>query len=485
MSKMSVWQYLSVLGATLLVTGVWCESTEVFVEVGSQAILPCVSRPPPHTAAVINWSRYHGGTIWRKKKSGLEYWDSSAQRVRCSHSHTGDYSLYIKEVREEDAGEYRCRVEDGKQLIIKNIILRVIKASFSPKDPLDGDTLSIACGVKPWPWGATVSWRLNGEPFLVHDHGFTEENFASGPFYLKGRASGNVTGNWTCAVHQKGREATVTRALTVRGIVSPSRDSSRVYAAVGSAVTLPCVFTSGLAPSGVLWERTAKGSLSASAVVPILPPSANLSSTASQAPWDRSVVVAEVGVEDGGGYRCSGSVTGKKLGRGMHLVTAQVLRNSPTSRRAPVTLTCHLSDASEVTDYSWVQLTPVLNGTQSAIPFPSNGKVLNIGAVTEKTAGEWACLFYGKQGMLGNVTYDLQLMSGLSGVEETSSGAGPAVGLVLLLLIALLVVVQMCKNEQRKRNILRFPALETIVHAHSNEREDSERSRVKDDEISK
>ena len=76
-----------------------------------------------------------------------------------------------------------------------------------------------------------------------------------------------------------------------------------------------------------------------------------------------------------------------------------------------MTLTCHLSDASEVTDYSWVQLTPVLNGTLSAIPFPSDGKVLNIGAVTEKTAGEWACLFYGKQGMLGNVTYHLQQMS--------------------------------------------------------------------------
>ena len=40
-------------------------------------------------------------------------------------------------------------------------------------------------------------------------------------------------------------------------------------------------------------------------------------------------------------------------------------------------------------------------------------------------------------------------------------------------------------GSSQKRNILRFPALETIVHAHSNEREDSERSRVKDDEISK
>ena len=41
------------------------------------------------------------------------------------------------------------------------------------------------------------------------------------------------------------------------------------------------------------------------------------------------------------------------------------------------------------------------------------------------------------------------LTGGLNGVEETSSGVGPAVGLVLLLLIALLVVVKMCKNEQR------------------------------------
>ena len=73
-------------------------------------------------------------TIWRKQKSGLEYWDSSAQRVRCSHSHTGDYSLYINQVREEDAGEYTCRVEDGKQFIVKNVLLRVIKGEPQEKN---------------------------------------------------------------------------------------------------------------------------------------------------------------------------------------------------------------------------------------------------------------------------------------------------------------------------------------------------------------
>ena len=105
---------------------------------------------------------------------------------------------------------------------------------------MDGDSLSVACIVKPWPWGAAVSWRLNGEPFLLHDHGFTKESFSSGPVYLKGTASVNVTGDWTCVVHHKGREAKVTRALTVRGegtallSVTPAprlQHSSRPYSA--------------------------------------------------------------------------------------------------------------------------------------------------------------------------------------------------------------------------------------------------------------
>lgn len=482
MQKGVEWIYFMVWGTTLFVTGVWSiESIEVFVEEGSQAILPCINRPPSHTAAVIFWKKNLGGTIWRKEKSGLEYWGKdSGQRVRCPHSNaaTGDYSLYIKEVRVEDAGEYTCRAEDGKQLVLQNVLLRVVQVSISLSDQLDGNTVSIMCSMTPWLWTATVSWRFNGEPFLPQNHGFIRQTFSNSSFSLKARASQNMTGVWTCIVHHQKRETNATRPLIVRGIVSPSSDDSRVYAAVGSAITLPCVYSSGLTPSNVLWERINKGSVPPPGSVPSLLSSFNLS---SMTPWNMSIEVLEVGPEDGGSYRCSGSVGGKRLTRQMNLVTAQVLRNTPTSWRTPVTLTCHLSDTDEVIDYDWVQVTNELNGTQSVSPSVSQGKILKLGTVTEKTSGEWACRFYGKQGMLGNVTYRLPLIGGLSGDKEYSTNIATVVGLGFLLLVTLLIVVQMYRNYRRKQSILQFPALETIVHAQSNEREVQERHRVKDD----
>lgn len=87
-----------------------------------------------------------------------------------------------------------------------------------------------------------------------------------------------------------------------------------------------------------------------------------------------------------------------------------VLSNSPSTQKAPVSLTCHLSDASEVTEYEWVRVTYDLNGTQSESSV-QKGRVLGINRVTDRNSGEWACRFHGKEGALGSVTYHLHLMS--------------------------------------------------------------------------
>lgn len=81
-----------------------------------------------------------------------------------------------------------------------------------------------------------------------------------------------------------------------------------------------------------------------------------------------------------------------------------------------MTLTCQLSDPSEVTDYEWVNVVYDLNGTQSVRSI-EKGKTLSISTVSEENHGEWTCRFYGKEGILGNVTYHIQLMSMLSPLE--------------------------------------------------------------------
>lgn len=75
---------------------------------------------------------YHS-TVWRKQKSGLQYWGSSwaqkgASRVRCPHSlfEKGDYSLQINDVREEDGGLYSCSLECGNQVTENKVMLRII-----------------------------------------------------------------------------------------------------------------------------------------------------------------------------------------------------------------------------------------------------------------------------------------------------------------------------------------------------------------------
>lgn len=84
-------------------------------------------------------------TVWRKQKSGLEYWgyawSSKTQRVRCPHTmfESGDFSLQIDNVKEEDGGVYSCRVERGVQVIEKTVTLRITRGkkhgetkTFSP-----------------------------------------------------------------------------------------------------------------------------------------------------------------------------------------------------------------------------------------------------------------------------------------------------------------------------------------------------------------
>jgi len=73
-------------------------------------------------------------TVWRKQRSGLQYWGSSwsqkdSQRVRCPHSQfdRGDYSLQINSVTEKDGGLYTCRIEYGNHVYDNQVTLRIIK----------------------------------------------------------------------------------------------------------------------------------------------------------------------------------------------------------------------------------------------------------------------------------------------------------------------------------------------------------------------
>ncbi|CAK6966220.1 lymphocyte activation gene 3 protein-like [Scomber scombrus] len=465
---------------TFLMTGAQCEVTEVFAEAGSQAVLPCKCNPSASSPPAILWTQVNKGTVWRKLKSGLQYWGSSwtqkgVQRVRCPHSQfeRNDFSLQINSVTEEDGGVYSCLVQHKDNSVENVVILRVIRVSVSSAVPISGDDLSITCKVTPWPSGAKVQWKLNNSPFYITVDRDTDKSV------VMQKATRRLSGNWTCIVSYKGKEGRASASLSVKGIMQPPKDNTKLYAAVGSAVTLPCVFAPGLNPFGSEWEKLKSGTISKTALGQ-LPPSFSLSSQSSRMPWDKSARVEEVGYKDEGSYRCSGTIRRQKVTRTMQLVVAKIDSSTPSKTKAAVTLTCQLTDASDVTDYEWVRVTYDINGTQSVGPI-QKGKTISISRESDEKWGEWACRFYGKEGILGNITYHVPLMAGLTGQKSKglSHNTTAVAGLSILLVVLLLILVQMFKNHQRRKRIFQYPALETIVHTISNEREERERNQVK------
>ncbi|KAM3873243.1 cell adhesion molecule CEACAM2 [Diretmus argenteus] len=427
-------------------------------------------------------------TVWRKQKNGLQYrgydWaQRGAQHIGGLHSEfgTGDYSLHISKVRVEDGGVYTCSVKDSDRhrLSLKVVTLRVIN--------VEGGNVSITCTVTPWPRDAVLEWTLNKYPFVPQHHsGVNEKVILNGDDYktvIMGKATQTLTGDWACVVQYHSEEGRAAMSLSTNGITHPPNDNTKVYAAVGSAVTLPCVFAAGLTPSDPVWLKLNISHPPSTSSVP--PSSFNLSTLSSQHPSDQSFYMSTVGFEDEGRYRCSGTVGGCRLSRDLQLVVAKVDSNMPSIRRAPVTLTCHLSDPSEVTKYEWVYVTYDLNGTQSVSSI-QEGKVLSISKAADDNSGEWACRFYGTKGVLGNVTYHIPLISSLTGDSvSTSNNTATVIGLSFLLLVMLMILAQMYKNHQRRKRIFQYPALETIVHAISYEREERERNRAHDSNMSK
>ncbi|XP_056090843.1 T-cell surface glycoprotein CD4-like [Rhinichthys klamathensis goyatoka] len=454
--------FMVVLGLALVFEGGQCLEREVLVAHGSVAVLPCVDESSALSyPTAVYWSRMIRDTlktVWRREKSGLEFRPVRDQpRANCPVPNfgKGDYSLHITGTTFEDGGKYVCEVE-GKTQMVKVIVLRVIRASFSPAVVVEGSRTEAMCDVSPKTPFVSVTCKRNG-------HFISRTSLSN--------VSQRDAGIWTCQVSHRGLVVEATADLQVKGISTPQDDSSVLYAAVGSSVSLPCLFTDGLIPGTVTWNRTE-------------------SPRPLPASFDRSIGSATSAtiqrVEDGdeGMYTCSGRMKGLKregikVQRRMELVVTRVLSSSSSSGNGPVTLTCHLSNSDQITSYEWLRVTYGPNDTQTVTSVQKT-KSFRIKQVTEKHAGEWMCRYYGKQGVLGNVTYQFNIMGALKN-EKSSPGNKTAMvmGLGFLFLVIFLVLFQMYRNYRRKKAILLYPAMETIVHQATTEREQRQRSKAK------
>lgn len=73
-----------------------------------------------------------------------------------------------------------------------------------------------------------------------------------------------------------------------------------------------------------------------------------------------------------------------------------------------MTLTCRLSDTSEVTRYDWVREVHGDSSGIQSVGVVKKGKFLSVSNVS---SAAWTCRYYGKHGLLGNVTYYAPQMS--------------------------------------------------------------------------
>lgn len=84
--------------------------------------------------------------------------------------------------------------------------------SVSSSAPIWGSDVSITCNVTPWPLEALVRWTLNDSPFEPQNGAASNTRTAA-----MEKATGRLTGNWTCVVNYKGQEGRASATLSVQG----------------------------------------------------------------------------------------------------------------------------------------------------------------------------------------------------------------------------------------------------------------------------
>ncbi|RXN00379.1 Lymphocyte activation gene 3 protein [Acipenser ruthenus] len=397
-------------------------------------------------------------SVWRSEKSGLEFWSSLTNKRAKAHQprfHSGDFSLAVEDTRMSDAGPYRCAVSYDRENFQRLIHLHVMQVSPVTAGPfIEGSSLTLRFSASDWPQGARVSWLQNGIVLQSsRKHQIRERSLDIKDLDRED------SGNWTCQVSYQGRTARVSYTLEVLGISSPPSSGSVVYGSLGLPATLPCVFSAGLTPSHTGWQWRADSS-----VVPV--------SRAAPSGRDASLLIPSVEFRHGGVYTCSGSVHGKRIERSVRLVVASVSvkPSGLVSEGKSVSLTCTLSDYSQVDRFEWTKVTANSNQTDPTDP-PKQASLL-----TSKGAK--------LGGLNSDRTFLIPRVS--SKVLAQSSNKVAAVTLLSFLFVVLLLIALLMYRYQRKRarGNLHFPGLEAIRTEQSKKSREEKKSAeaLKEDE---
>lgn len=309
---------------------------ELEASVGSSAVFTC------EVCAVEGVDDGGGGDgeariQWFKTDTGREI-SAERGRVFIENDGTKIKKLFLKDIHENDAGEYKCSVKANHLVDSKSIVLLVYKdISFdhvpNPQHPRIHTTALIECQASSHP-PPVMSWKFNGEAILY------------GPKYkqvARGLQVSNVTradnGNYTCSaeVGSEGRyeEKTITVVAHVPPMMvhGPTEESGTE----GNEMSLYCKAESDPMPSYEFY-KIVKGA-----------PEKLLTSSSS----DRIQVDSHLGritfkplkSEDSGSYRCKAVNDAGETSSNISLHVAvppliYEFKNKTVHEGESVTLTC-------------------------------------------------------------------------------------------------------------------------------------------------
>ena len=89
--------------------------------------------------------------------------------------------------------------------------------SVFPAVPTSENIVSITCNVTPWPFGASVQWRLNNSPFVPQTGITSYRDTDTTKSVVTEKATARLTGTWTCVVYSNGKEGSASASLSVKG----------------------------------------------------------------------------------------------------------------------------------------------------------------------------------------------------------------------------------------------------------------------------
>lgn len=361
----------------------------------------------------------------------------------------GDFSLWLRPARRDDAGEYRAAVSlrDRDRALVCLLRLRVGQAAVTASPPgslWTSHWVILNCSFSRPDFPASVHWFRGPGRVPVQE---SPHQHLVGNFLFLSQISPLDSGTWGCIItYRDGFNVSITYNLTVLGLQPPV--PLTVYAAAGATVELPCHLPRGV---GTQSSLTATWT----------PPGGGPDLLVAGDHGNFTLRLEAVSQAQAGTYTCRVHLQGQQLSATVTLAVITVTPKSSGLPGNPKKLLCEVTPASGQERFVWSSL-----DKRSWRSSPGPWLVLQEARLLSQP---WQCQLYEGERLLGTAGYFTELSrpgaqrsGGALGAQKTGHLPFLILGtLFLLLLVSGAISFHVWRRRWRPR---RFSALEHGTH---------------------